>query len=244
MFQMQYGKSPAARRLVRELPYSERPLTRLSRVGAAAMSSAELLAVALATPDALDLAGDVLRMTGGVQNIPRLTAVELQQIDGVGESLAARIIALVELGRRSAFAQADERPLVSSPADAANLLMMEMSPLTQERLRVILLDTRNRVIGSPTIYIGSLNTAVMRIAEVFRPAIVAHAAAIIVAHAAAIIVAHNHPSGDPSPSPEDVNVTRQLVRVGSDMDVPVLDHVIIGHMRYVSLKERGLGFDV
>lgn len=236
MFQMQYGKSPAARRLVRELPYSERPLTRLSRVGAAAMSSAELLAVALATPDALDLAGDVLRMTGGVQNIPRLTTVELQQIDGVGESLAARIIALVELGRRSAFAQADERPLVSSPADAANLLMMEMSPLTQERLRVILLDTRNRVIGSPTIYIGSLNTAVMRIAEVFRPA--------IVAHAAAIIVAHNHPSGDPSPSPEDVNVTRQLVRVGSDMDVPVLDHVIIGHMRYVSLKERGLGFDV
>lgn len=208
----------------------------MSRVGAAAMSSAELLAVALATPDALDLAGDVLRMTGGVQNIPRLTAVELQQIDGVGESLAARIIALVELGRRSAFAQADERPLVSSPADAANLLMMEMSPLTQERLRVILLDTRNRVIGSPTIYIGSLNTAVMRIAEVFRPA--------IVAHAAAIIVAHNHPSGDPSPSPEDVNVTRQLVRVGSDMDVPVLDHVIIGHMRYVSLKERGLGFNV
>lgn len=235
MFQMQYDQSPAARRLVRELPHSERPLTRLSRVGAAAMSSAELLAVALATPDALDLAGDVLRMTGGLQNIPRLTAVELQQIDGVGESLAARIIALVELGRRSAFAQADERPLVSSPADAANLLMMEMSPLTQEHLRVILLDTRNRVIGSPTIYIGSLNTAVMRIAEVFRPA--------IVAHAAAIIVAHNHPSGDPSPSPEDINVTRQLVRVGKEMDIQVLDHMIIGRMRYVSLKERGLGFD-
>lgn len=236
MFQMQYDQSPAARRLVRELPHSERPLTRLSRVGAAAMSSAELLAVALATPDALDLAGDVLRVTGGVQNIPRFTAVELQQIDGVGESLAARIIALVELGRRSAFAQADERPLVSSPADAANLLMMEMSPLTQEHLRVILLDTRNRVIGSPTIYIGSLNTAVMRIAEVFRPA--------IVAHAAAIIVAHNHPSGDPSPSPEDINVTRQLVRVGKEMDIRVLDHMIIGRMRYVSLKERGLGFDV
>lgn len=236
MFQMQYGNGPAVRRLVRELPVSERPLTRLSRVGASAMSSAELLAVALATPDALDLASDVLRLAGSVQNIPRLTAVELQQINGVGESLAARIVALVELGRRSVFTQDDERPFVSSPADAANLLMTEMSPLTQEHLRVILLDTRNRVIGSPTIYIGSLNTAVMRIAEVFRPA--------IVAHAAAIIVAHNHPSGDPSPSPEDVNVTRQLVRVGKDLDITVLDHVIIGNGRYVSLKERGSGFDV
>lgn len=124
---------------------------------------------------------------------------------------------------------------ITSPADAANLLMTEMAFLEQEHLRLILLDTRNHVIGTPTIYVGSLNTSVVRIGELFRAA--------VRANAAAMIVAHNHPSGDPSPSPEDVNVTREMVRAGKIMSLDVLDHVIIGRMRYVSLKERGLGFD-
>lgn len=236
MFQTDYPQAQPPRRMVRDLPASERPLSRLHRFGPQAMTSAELLALALGTPDALDLAVDLLVATGGLQYIHRFTAVELQQIPGVGEALAARLLALTELGRRAVFHRDDERPCVTTPADAANLLMADMMSLTQEHLRVIVLDTRNRVLGTPTIYIGSLNTSVLRIAEVFRPA--------IVANAAAIIVVHNHPSGDPSPSPQDVNVTRQMVRVGRDMDLDVLDHVIIGHLRYVSLKERGLGFDV
>lgn len=113
--------------------------------------------------------------------------------------------------------------------------MSEMMFLEQEHLRVILLDTRNTVLATPTIYVGSLNTSVVRIGELFRAA--------IKENAAAVIVAHNHPSGDPSPSPEDVHVTRQLVKAGQLLDISVLDHLVIGHQRFVSLKERGLGFD-
>lgn len=124
---------------------------------------------------------------------------------------------------------------MSSPGDAANLLMSEMMFLEQEHLRLILLDTRNRVLSMPTLYVGSLNSSVVRVGELFRAA--------IRENAAALIVAHNHPSGDPSPSPEDVNVTRQLVRAGKLLDIDVLDHIVIGQQRFVSLKERGLGFD-
>ena len=102
-------------------------------------------------------------------------------------------------------------------------------------MRLILLDTRNRVLSMPTLYVGSLNSSVVRVGELFRAA--------IRENAAALIVAHNHPSGDPSPSPEDVNVTRQLVRAGKLLDIDVLDHIVIGQQRFVSLKERGLGFD-
>ena len=156
------------------------------------------------------------------------------QLHGVGEAQAARLQASLELGRRVLQADPGEQPSVNSPADAANLLMYEMLNLTQEHLRVILLNTRNRVIGIPTVYVGSLNTSVVRLAEVFKPA--------IVNNAAAIIVCHNHPSSDPSPSPEDVNVTRSLVKTGEMLSIPVLDHIILGRNRFVSLKERGLGF--
>jgi DNA repair protein RadC len=129
----------------------------------------------------------------------------------------------------------EERPKVTTPADAANLLMSEMMFLEQEELRVVILDTRNRVLSTPTIYRGSLNTSVIRIGELFRAA--------IRSNAAAVIVAHNHPSGDPAPSPEDINVTRQLVKAGKLLDIDVLDHIVIGRQKFVSLKERGLGFD-
>ena len=132
------------------------------------------------------------------------------------------------------FATTEEKPQVKSPADAANLLMAEMSLLEQEHLRVILLDSKNRLLKTVTVYVGSLNTSVVRVGELFREA--------IRANAAAIIVAHNHPSGDPAPSPDDVHVTEVIVQAGQLMDIDVLDHVIIGQQRYVSLKERGLGF--
>jgi len=127
-----------------------------------------------------------------------------------------------------------ERPSITSPADAANLVMSEMSLLDREELRVILLDTRNRVQGVQTVYKGSLNTTMVRVCELFREAIRANCAGIIVVHA--------HPSGDPSPSPEDVALTRDLVQAGKLLSVEVLDHLVIGKGNFVSLHERGLGF--
>lgn len=123
---------------------------------------------------------------------------------------------------------------VRSPADVANMMMHFIGGQPQEHLVVVLLDTKNNVIGMNTVYIGSVNTAVIRVAEIFRPA--------ILANATAIIVCHNHPSGDPTPSPEDVRTTEMLVQAGELLDIQVLDHLVVGDTRYVSLKERGLGF--
>jgi DNA repair protein RadC len=138
------------------------------------------------------------------------------------------------MGRRLLLAAPEERLQICSPADAANLLMLDMAHLDQEHLRLVLLDTKNRVLASPTVYKGNVNTSVIRISEIFREAI-RH-------NSTSLIVAHNHPSGDPTPSPEDVRVTRQIHEAGKLLDIDVLDHLIIGQGRYVSLKERGLGF--
>ena len=141
----------------------------------------------------------------------------------------------MELGRRLLISAPDERLQIRSPADVANLLMLEMGLLEQEHLRVILLDTRNRVLAVTTVYKGSLNSSMIRVGELFREA--------IRRNSAAVIIAHNHPSGDPTPSPEDVAVTKQVVQAGKLLDIDVLDHLVIGQGRFVSLKERGLGFD-
>ena len=225
--------------MIRDLAEEDRPRERLLRVGAKALSTAELLAIMLRTGvkgmSALRLAEYLLVRYDGLPGLARASAGELATINGLGPAKAAQIKAALELGRRLMAATPAERPKVASPADAANLLMSEMMLLEQEHLRVILLNTRNEVLAMPTIYQGSLNTSVVRVAELFKEA--------IRANAAALIVAHNHPSGDPDPSPEDVRVTRQMVKAGALLDIAVLDHIIIGHRRYVSLKERRLGFD-
>lgn len=222
-------------RLIREMPLSEQPLQRLYRAGVDRISPAELIAAVLQTKNGLELAHQLLHLVEGkLHRLPQLTRSQLMQLHGVGQAQAARLQAALELGRRVLQADPGEQPSIQSPADAANLLMYEMLNLTQEHLRVILLNTRNRVIGIPTVYIGSLNTSVVRLAEVFKPA--------IVNNAAAVIVVHNHPSGECSPSPEDVSVTRHLVQTGEMLSIPVLDHIILGRHRFVSLKERQLGF--
>ena len=224
---------------IRDMLPDDRPRERLMQVGAAALSSAELIAILFRTgtrgENVVRVAERLLARFGGLPGLMRASAKEYTQVHGVGEVKAVELKAALELGRRAMIATPEERPRVSSPSDAANLLMSEMSYLEQEHLRVILLDTRNRVLATPTIYVGSLNTSVVRLAEVFKPA--------IKENAAAIIVVHNHPSGDPSPSPEDIRVTRELVQAGKLLDIGVLDHLVIGHHRYVSLKERGLGFE-
>jgi DNA repair protein RadC len=223
---------------IHDMPAGERPRERLEHYGPEALSTAELMAILLRTgsqgENVLALATRLLIEFGGLAGLTRASFSELAAVRGMGQAKAAQLKAGLEMGRRLLIAAPDERPQINSPADAANLLMLEMGYLEQEHLRVLMLDTKNRVLGSPTVYKGNVNTSVVRVAEVFREAI-RH-------NSTALIVAHNHPSGDPTPSPEDVRITRQIVEAGNLLGVEVLDHLIIGQGRYVSLKERGLGF--
>ncbi len=210
----------------------ETPTTRIYLLGPSAVSTLELLGAILGNPDtALAL---LARFTT-IGDIARATNFDLESVAGIGPGGVARIKAAFELGRRLLISSDGDRPTITIPADAANLLMGEMSLLEQETMRVMLLDTRNRVLSIQTVYQGSLNTTMVRVAELFREA--------IRGNCAAIIVAHNHPSGDPSPSPEDVAITKDVVTAGKLLSIDVLDHLIIGGQgKFVSLKERGLGF--
>jgi len=225
----------APRRRICDLPTEERPLYRLRRHGSSALSTAELLALLLGTADAPGLSQELLQRFGSLHGLARASKEQLVRLHGIGEAQAGRLLAVLELSRRLQAPPADEKLRVTSPADGANLLLPRLSHLEQEELHVLLLDTRNRVIGIRAIYKGSLNSSMVRIGEIFRPA--------IEAPAAAIIIGHNHPSGDPSPSPEDISVTRKIVEAGKLLDIAVLDHLVIGNGCYTSLKEKGLGFD-
>jgi DNA repair protein RadC len=225
--------------MIRDLTASDRPRERLMQVGERALSTAELLAITIRTgvggENVVRLSERLLVRFGGLPGLARASITELRTVKGIGPAKAIEIKAALELGRRLLASAPEQRARVSSPADAANLLMSDMALLEQEHLRLILLDTRNQVLATPNVYVGSLNTSVIRVGELFRHA--------IKENAAAMIVAHNHPSGDPSPSPEDVRVTKQIASAGKLLDIDLLDHLVIGHGRYVSLKERGLGFD-
>jgi DNA repair protein RadC len=188
----------------------------------------------LGTADAPGLSRELLSRFGSLAQLARTNKAQLMRVHGIGEAQAGRLLAVLELSRRLQ-APAEERPLVQSPADCAQLLLPRLSHLDQEQIHVVLLDTRNRLLGIEAVYRGSLNTSMIRMGELFRPA--------IERPAAAIVLAHNHPSNDSSPSPEDVKVTRQAVEAGKLLDIEVLDHLIIGSGVYTSLKERGLGFD-
>jgi len=212
----------------------ERPTSRIINYGAGAVSQIELLASLIGGSRQLEIADEVVRRFGTIREIVKASITELSTIKGMGQGKAARLKAALELGRRLMTTPVDSRPQIASPADAANLLLLEMGALEKEQVRVIVLDTRNRVIEISTIYVGSLNTSVVRVAELFRPA--------IKLNAAAVIVVHNHPSGDKSPSPQDIQLTKMLVEAGKLLDIEVLDHLIIGGQSFVSLKERGLGF--
>jgi len=219
---------------VRELPVSERPVNRLHKYGVGSLSNMEIIAAVIQTPNALHQASALLAQYHGLLGLARAGTRELQDTPGLGPAKSAQLKAAMELGRRILIASPNDRIQVKSPADAANLLMPEMSVLEQEHMRLILLDSKNYVIDTPTMYVGNLNTSIIRVGELFREA--------IRQNCAAVIVAHNHPSGDPTPSPEDVAVTELITQAGTLLDIDVLDHLVIGQQRYVSLKERGLGF--
>ncbi len=226
------------RSTIHELPKNERPRERLIHHGARALSTSELLAILLRTgvpgENVIEQATRLLIEFGGLSGLARASLAEVSRIKGMGEAKYTQIMAAIELGRRLLIESPEDRPQIRSPADAANLVMAEMDLLDQEHLRLFLLDTKNRVLKIPTVYIGNLNSSVIRVGELMRYA--------LRENCAAIIVAHNHPSGDPTPSPEDVRVTERIVEAGHLLDIEVLDHLIIGRGRFVSLKERRLGF--
>lgn len=231
--------SPGYHLTIHDFPVGERPRERLLNYGANALSTAELLAILLriGSPgeNVVALSTRLLKEFGGLAGLARAGAGDLAEVKGISTAKIAQLKAALELGRRLLVSSADARPQITSPTDAANLLMLEMSCLEQEHLNTLLLDTKNRVLKNHTVYIGNVNTSIIRVAELFREA--------IRENATALIVAHNHPSGDPTPSPEDVHVTRSIVEAGRMLGIEVLDHLIIGHHCFVSLKERGLGFD-
>jgi DNA repair protein RadC len=230
-------ETPSTYRIT-DIAESDRPRERLAELGAQALSNAELIAILLRVgvsgENAVQVGQRLLQDLGGLHGLHQASFAEVCAQHGLGAAKAAQIKAAIELGRRLAAQEPEERVAIHSPADAAEMVRYEMGALQQEHLRVILLDTRNRVIAVEKLYIGSLNASTVRVGEIFRPA--------IQRSAASLIVVHNHPSGDPSPSPEDVALTRAIVQSGKLLDINVLDHLVIGHNRWVSMKERGLGF--
>ncbi len=229
---------PITEYLLHQVDKSDLPRERLRRLGPSALKTEELIAIILRTgtrgENVVHLAEHLLREYGGLSGLARCPHGELLRVKGVGTTKAIELQAAFELGRRAQVASPEQRPIIKSPADAANLLS-DMALLEQEAMRTLLLDTKNRVLAAPTVYSGSLHTTVIRVAELFKEA--------VRQNCAAIIVAHNHPSGDPSPSPEDVAVTSEIVKAGKILDIDVLDHLVIGAgQKFVSLKERGLGF--
>ncbi len=217
---------------LKTLPLRDQPAYRVTS-NAAACSLAELLAAVIGGAQQVEVAEGILARFGGdVQRIYKAHVAELASIRGVGQQTAVRIKAALALGNRL-HEPAGERPVINSPADAAALVQHEMSLLEQEYLKVMLLDARNRVTDIIEVYHGSVNSSQVRVGELFKPA--------IQRMAPAILIVHNHPSQDPTPSPDDVAVTRAIVQAGRLLDCEVLDHIIIGGSRFVSLKERGLG---
>jgi DNA repair protein RadC len=221
--------------VLRQLPKEERPRERLLRHGPEALSNAELLAILLRTgtanESAVKLAGKVLAACGGLRHLTDMTVEQLTAIKGIGPAKALQLKAGIELGRRLSRSRLDDAPQIRSPRDAAELVRDELRFLTKEHFIVLFLNTKNRVIGKETLSIGSLNASIVHPREVFRSA--------IQRNSASIICAHNHPSGDPTPSPEDIDVTRRLAEAGRLIGIELLDHIIIADQTHVSLKELG-----
>lgn len=219
---------------IHDMPTEERPRERLQHYGPKALSTAELLAIILRTgtsrDNVIELAGKLLAKYSGLSGLMRADFSELCTEHGLGVAKASQLKAALEMGRRLGMLQDDEKYQIKSPADAANLVMPEMMYLDHEQMRILILDTKNQVMENVSRYQGTVNSSVLRAAEIYRQA--------IIRNCPAVIICHNHPSGDPTPSPEDIQVTEQLVEAGKLLDIELVDHIVIGSHRFVSLKER------
>ena len=221
---------------IKELPKEERPRERLLKKGSKFLSTAELLALIISTGSrkrtAVELAKDLLSNFGGLKGIIDLSCEELKEIKGIGTAKAAKISAAVELAGRITALQDEKRDMINSPIKAVELLSSEMRFLKQEVLKAVLLNVKNRVIAVPEISRGGLSSSIVHPREVFREA--------IRRSSAAVILVHNHPSGDPTPSADDLNITKKLVQSGEIIGIKVVDHIIIAGDKYTSFKEENL----
>jgi DNA repair protein RadC len=223
---------------LREVPVGERPRERLQLRGAAGLTAAELMALIWGSGargmNAVDLAEGVLARLDGIGGVARASSHELQEVPGVGPARAAQIEAAFELGRRLLADWPIGRWQIRSPRDVADRLVLQMGRLEREELRTVLLNTKNVVLRVATVYQGNVSSSLVRVGELFRDA--------VRWNATSVILVHNHPSGDPTPSPEDLHLTAEALAAGRLLDIDVLDHLVIGHDAWISLRDRGIEF--
>ena len=224
---------------IRELPAAERPRERLAQRGPGGLTAAELIALLWGSGvrgrSAVDLATDALSGHDGLAGLARASDLELAAIPGIGRAKAAQLLAAFELGRRLMADWPAGRWSIRGPHDVADRLILQMGRLEREELRVVILDTKNHVLRVATVYQGNVNSSLVRVGELYRDA--------VRLNAASIILVHNHPSGDPTPSPDDLHLTAEALAAGRLLDIGLLDHLVIGHDAYASLRDRGVAFD-
>ncbi|WP_036688118.1 RadC family protein [Paucisalibacillus globulus] len=221
--------------MIKDVPKEDRPRERLLHLGANHLSNQELLAILLGSgtreESVMALANRLLMHFEGLKLLKDATIEELTAIKGIGSAKGVLILSALELGKRLSQYKPNERYVIRSPEDGADYVMEELRNLNQEHFVVLFLNTKNQIIHRQTIFIGSLNASIVHPREVYREA--------VKRSAASIIVAHNHPSGDPTPSQEDIHVTKRLAESGKMIGIELLDHLIIGDRKFVSLKEKG-----
>jgi DNA repair protein RadC len=231
--------TPSQQRSIRDLPAAERPRERLAARGPAGLSSAELISLLWAPgsrhTSAASLAEEALVRCEGLSGLADASPKELERVPGVGPARAAQLTAAFELGRRAVADWPAGRWVIRGPTDLASRLITDLGHLAHEELRVVLMDTRNGVLAMRTVYRGNVSAALVRIGELFRDAV-----RLV---AARLVLVHNHPSGDPTPSPDDLHLTAEAVAAGRLLDIAVLDHLVIGHGSFVSLRDRGVAFE-
>lgn len=221
---------------MKDLPQAERPRERLRKYGADVLSTPELLAILLRTGTSqmsvLELAHHLLSTFGGLRNLVKADMEDLKKIKGMGTCKAAEVKAAIELGKRIALLDREERPVIRTPRDVADLLMQDMRYLDREHFKAVFLNVKNQVLDVVTVSVGTLNSSLVHPRELFKDA--------IKASSSGVILVHNHPSGDPTPSDNDKELTIRLCEAGKVLGISVLDHVVIGDSRYVSFRETGL----
>jgi len=226
-------------RSIRELPVTERPRERLAQRGPGGLTAAELIGLLWGSGvrgrSAVYLAADALASHDGLAGLARANELELAAIPGIGQAKAAQLLAAFELGRRLMADWPAGRWSIRGPHDIAERLILQMGRLEREELRVVILDTKNHVLRVETVYQGNVNASLVRVGELYRDA--------VRLNAASLILVHNHPSGDPTPSPDDLHLTAEALAAGRLLDISLLDHLVIGHDAYVSLRDRGVAFD-
>lgn len=221
---------------VREMPVSERPAYRVKNYGVNTLNNAELLSIIIKDKrniSAMETAQKVISGSGDIAGLSDICLSELKKINGIGDSNAVEILAAIELGKRIyRYNKIMNIAKVDCPDDAYEYAYAVLGRKSKENFAVILMDTKNHVLSMPIISVGSINASIVRPAEIIREA--------IIKNAASMILVHNHPSGDPTPSREDIATTRRLVEAGELMDIPVVDHIILGEKSFRSLKQDGV----